>query len=64
MTACQFETSVTFAVSSSAIEFKMKIWKSITGTIMLSINNPMQFSHLEITHTPCLASVTVDPSVS
>ena len=47
MTACQFETSVKLAAPSSAIE--LKIWKAITGTIMMSINNPMQFNHLEST---------------
>ena len=34
-----------FAAPNSATE--LKIWKTITGTIMLSINNPMQFNHLE-----------------
>ena len=43
----EFWTSVRFAVPSSAVE--MKIWKTITGTITLAINNPMQFNHLEST---------------
>ena len=51
VTACQFETLDRFAVPSSATE--LKIWKTIietvTETILLSINNPMQFNHLEST---------------
>ena len=59
MTACQFETSDRFAVPSSAIE--LKIWKTVTGTIMLSINHPMQFKSSGKYPTPCFANV--DPSV-
>ena len=53
VTTCQFYTLVDrFAVPSSVIAFK--IWKTITGTIMLSIKNQMQFNHLKST---CLAGV-------
>ena len=53
------ETSVRFAAPSSAI--KLKMWKTINGTIMLSINNPMQFNLSGKYPIRCLASV--DPSV-